>query len=983
MYKNGKLIRSISKAAYTMGVVFLIAGMLMSFVTQPVMAQEGTPPAEPPPAEEQPPVQITDVTTDVVPEGPAAPEVVQEPTEVVPPVEPTCLDSEKVQKCADGSEAAEVTAEDGTVSVLCADGAAPELVCPNAEPPAAPPQEEPPVEETTEPVVVPTEEPAIEDTTAPSPENTTTECSVELVSTCADGSPAAEDGTCADLSTPTLVCPAAPAADVPADTTCPDGAAQVLTCADGALPLEDGTCADLSTPTLVCPAAPAADVPTPDTSAPTVSTDAVVLADVPASDKGGIGECVNSGSSEKLSVNASFPFSQSGYVIDYVIVKSGSPNSQEGGQYCFPLERSTVDPYETTNGCYTATWNADGTSVLSVEKTGADGPSCKDISHVQVYGHKPPPEPEDLTVSGRCDVTSPTVTWVVNNPNNFAVDYSYSTDGGLNWNDTTAAPGNNTLPYTGTGQVMIRWDKGNSTDQASVESCAPDISGEAVINCDGATLTVTNSGNAAGTYSWELIQDGTTTVDSGTDVPIGAGSVQNINSSVDPLHQYQFSLNGELVGAPVTLGPCAPILDWDFAADCSSSSLSVTNTGDQSVEIHWAVVGPNAANSDSGSETIQPNGIPVVLFTGPGGSGKYNFFGGTSSEPTELGDPITVGACTLTPGISADCHNIQVSITSDGSATVDYKIYKNAEVTPIVEQTGVLLTTGPNTFNHAVDSQFGDTYKVVITDGQSQYEASATVEQICSLTPPRISWECRTLSAGFDQLWTINNPNDVEVCFTPTNGAGCTTIPAKSSTTITMPNGANSLGGCFTLAVGDNRETTNGVQACTEVVTSVLCTADQRVLGHDEPKCNAAGNGIVWSFHNTNAFAGTIIWSLDGGAQTGSLPIAAGAQVKFETAPLGSHMVIVYLQTAFGNSPTLNVPANITSCGKKEEKKPPEELYVPVGKPQALIPVTGLDLGSLLGSRFLMIQQLLINFGLVFLGIAMVLDGYTRKFKQE
>jgi hypothetical protein len=54
-----------------------------------------------------------------------------------------------------------------------------------------------------------------------------------------------------------------------------------------------------------------------------------------------------------------------------------------------------------------------------------------------------------------------------------------------------------------------------------------------------------------------------------------------------------------------------------------------------------------------------------------------------------------------------------------------------------------------------------------------------------------------------------------------------------------------------------------------------------------------------------------------------------------------------------------------------------------VGKPQALIPVTGADLNAEAAANMGLLQKLMTNFGLVFLGIAMMLDGYSRKLLRK
>ena len=1130
MYKNGKFMRKISKAAYTMGVVFLIAGMLMSFVTQPVMAQEGTPPVEPPPAEEQPPVQITDVATDVVPEGPAGPEVVVEPTQPPPPAEPTCLDSEKVQQCADGSDAAEVTAEDGTISILCSNGAAPELVCPAVEPPSNPGEGDGNSEEVvTQPTPIPTE-----------PEITDEPAATEVVPT--------EETTPVEVTET----PAAPAEQT--TVTCDGDVAPALTCADGTPAAEDGTCADLSTPAPVCPVQPAADLPAANNDLPAANCNpALITISHVCNNSGGYDFTITNGNSSDEQIKWKFDngqyqsswqtikkgktitvsTDQAGATTLYVMINaSGSPVKSDSASEVCPTHCDNVTlsfSQDFKSFTYTAISNGpaiswykvtfcdgssiDKTNVSGNLKTFTGGPYSSEIQDVYTHGGMCYPEihhectpPPTMTVNLAVNCSVATVT-VTDAPNN-NVTYTLTGPGGLSLNGSATLSGgvftiNGLSGAAGSYSVSVSSGSQNATASSSLkqEDCNSSLSAKLTVDCSNAHISVTNTGNKLGgntTYAWSFLAANSTNASGNKSFPNGTTSW---DQAVDgTAGTYSFTVDSI---APVTASlaelDCHSSLSSQLSVNCTTATITVTNSGNLqggNTSYNWSFNAANVTNSASGTKSF-PKGITSWNQTVDGSAGSYTFDVDGASQATAS---LSYQQCHPVANIAAftvGCDgNAHVSVTNTGntvggSSTVHVNLTGpsstlfDGDVTlPYSNDFGTSNTSGQYTLtvndgsgsnkvrNATFDNStcflgLGDCAR--FSDGGWAWDITATKlsntpSQDYYLVQGGVDAAHLGSPASFPVTVPVNNPGTYDVAYgsAPRTLTGqsitvsvhdqfcsqyelpepsVTAIPFETCSTqpaildvacfdinvqqayldyygqLTLTGGYTGDGGsgsftfapvtvagtthvCFDVSWPGIPPTTNKVTYSASITspTDLLqsssgyltwsrsgqgeCPTTQIVLGHDEPKCNAAGNGIVWSFHNTNAFDGTIVWSLDGGTQTGPLPIAAGVDMKFETAPLGSHKVNVTLNTDFG-SISLEVPANITSCGKKEEKKPPEELYVPVGKPQALIPVTGADLNAEAAAGMGLLQKLMTNFGLVFLGIAMMLDGYSRKLLRK
>jgi hypothetical protein len=196
---------------------------------------------------------------------------------------------------------------------------------------------------------------------------------------------------------------------------------------------------------------------------------------------------------------------------------------------------------------------------------------------------------------------------------------------------------------------------------------------------------------------------------------------------------------------------------------------------------------------------------------------------------------------------------------------------------------------------------------------------------------------------------------------------------------VPLLNGNNDTLRKFASLTGEEPWTQAGGTHVFDPSTEDVCEYDPARV---EVSCNPyVEQKLTWTIHNDNHYPVDYFWTWSISSEPGGLGnIAALSSGSFTTEFKPATMQIrlgslqFYIEPEDCNIPpkdkTPTQPPRITPTVKVKTVAPP------VVTPQILIPVTGVDLGSS-GSQ----QMTLVNLGLAFLGLGLVLNGFARTRK--
>jgi hypothetical protein len=194
---------------------------------------------------------------------------------------------------------------------------------------------------------------------------------------------------------------------------------------------------------------------------------------------------------------------------------------------------------------------------------------------------------------------------------------------------------------------------------------------------------------------------------------------------------------------------------------------------------------------------------------------------------------------------------------------------------------------------------------------------------------------------------------------------------------VPLLNGNNDTLRKFASLTGGEPWTTAGGTHVFDPETEYVCEYDPARV---DVSCNPyAERKLTWTIHNDNSYPVDYFWTWSISSEPGGMGnIAALSSGSFSTEFKPATMQIRLGSLQFNIVPEdCNIPPK-DETPTPPPYNPPKILTVapPVVTPEILIPVTGVDMGSS-GSQ----QMILVNLGLAFLGLGLVLNGLARTRK--
>ena len=1078
--KRFTIIRKLSRAAYTVGVVFLLAGMVLSAVAQPALAEAPLPTEQPPAQTEETQVVITDVPTEIIDNS------------VLPTAAPTNPGEEQVVP----TEEQPVPTEEQVVPTE-------EPAIPTEEP--ALPTEQPAVEP-TETAVVPTEETVVPSETPVEP-TATPEAPVVPVCTdgatpvlmCTDGAQPGEDGTCLDASTPALACPQASTEVAPSENpeqpaancsinsvsvtvgACnPDGSYKVNIINNNGVTewfrwkfdnndyvnwTQIGGNSNNKTKTVDAPSAGAHTItvqialksgnnyniqgerkwdlnkdcplPPPDiqdgpsygtptcnetgdsiafsvTNTNSFAVDFIYTLDTTPAQSGTLH--LSGGETDSTITSGSGVYTLSGY---FSITQGGQTNNNPSPKHPATVTSAACTPEPPTWSKSSLSFSNGGTAtcqVVSAEvcNTG-DGNMSGTSTWELYYSTSGNPKPSG---SGSL-VTSGTIPQLASKAC-FTIEYTSGIEQGnymFRALQETGHPGQGDL---WSNQLTVTQEC-NPDPPTTVNLLEPGLS-PACNNDHELTWTVTNPNDVTVTFHYgngATLEIAANSSNDGLVTDAGATLSGYFSAANTATVIYQDSTTASEAGPTCPVPPPALTSEPRLEKACDTTNggtiWTIYNDNSFAVVFEYNLDGVPGSLEISGDNSITLNGPATEHIL----SGRFTV---THDDITKVGPEVsaTSDLCPVPPADIANGPQLEkVCNLIEGGTTWTISNGNGFQVTFEYALDGVpgSLTLGANASNtldgpvgvHTLSGRFSVTNGIDTNYYPPTNEPAASMTSDACPAPsepiaPSIQTGCSYRGEDGPQVggaritWTVTNNNLFGVTFHPTwspanplDGSPID-IAASSSVTLLSPNGIYTLSGYFTATVNDHN-----IQVPVEgevSTTSQLCFVPRPLTVGNDPTCDATGTGIIWTATNTNDRAGTVVWTLDG-LLTNEIPAAAGETVHIITTPLGNHNMELYFTTGESRTETIIIPANIETCSTTPDKpvtnKPGKKvaaetvsLPVPVGRPQALIPVTGADLDAPVARTFGfgLLQQMMFNFGLVFLGMAFVLDGASRKMKK-
>ena len=433
------------------------------------------------------------------------------------------------------------------------------------------------------------------------------------------------------------------------------------------------------------------------------------------------------------------------------------------------------------------------------------------------------------------------------------------------------------------------------------------------------------------------------------------------------------------------------------------------NLGDEVVEIHWGA-----------RLSIRENGIDTQLDT----AGLDYYWYPWVCQPQETPTPVPFEKISLSSvcGFSGD-EQIQWKVSNPNSYPVDY----TWEVEGSSESGSGTASPGDSYFT--TDPGL----KTVQLFAKDELNDTATSTDACK-EDISVNYSCTENGV----LFTAFNPNDfaIELNFELDGVSGSASLPANGSSSVAVASpGAHTLNYNWTNGADSRSGSVSS--------PSDACKEQTPQPGRLSLSYLCVGDGLNWTVTNPNNFAVTFNWEETGGA-SGTDTVGANSSLTFFKSAVGTttlNLNYVILDEEFSNSlsngedycqtiptqtppPATNTPTPVvptttpvvpttTPGGQNPTQTPvvqnptatpvdqdptstpgspgltllqastptPEPTLAPPALSEAdavLIPVTGVDLTT--QGRVDFVKNLMLNLGLVFLGMAFISQGIVNKF---
>jgi len=537
---------------------------------------------------------------------------------------------------------------------------------------------------------------------------------------------------------------------------------------------------------------------------------------------------------------------------------------------------------------------------------------------------------EDVLLVAHLCVEPGVIRWTVTNPGTTAVAYTWSFDGGLVTGDGSVAGGQTATLYESSGDahtMLVTWDDGSDSDASLPDECSvptpPVLELSKICVDEGIQWSVTNTGETATDFTWSL--------DSGAETgsgSVGAGATVIVTTTAGGAHLLTVTWTEGSVSLESVAEECTeidpPLVISKICYEDGGIQWIVTNNSAIALPFTWNL----DSGANTGSSNAPANGSVVVLVSSGGvHTFSIEWLDGSStltSEEEECGGE-SVPDLSVSWICAEEDGTIQWRVSNPGidPVTFTWSLDGSTPVSLTVPGSGsVNVTTSTSVTSHEMEIVWPDGLGGEGT-ATAQSEAGVCTEQVTPTPTPDLTLSYRCVDERLQ--WTVRNSGSQTVNFVwdLDNGSqsGTGSVPAGGSTAFLV-----SSNGSHTVTVSwptpDPTRTISRIssrQACVPDIETPPVTPTPPVVFFTPTP------GVL-----ITTTPGVLVTTTPSIPVTGATPLA-----------------------------TVGVPGSTGSGG------------------QVLIPTTGADLtGFAFGLGAL--QTLFTNLGLLFLGFALVLHGLGR-----
>lgn len=508
----------------------------------------------------------------------------------------------------------------------------------------------------------------------------------------------------------------------------------------------------------------------------------------------------------------------------------------------------------------------------------------------------------DVYYNGRCDERPPlqltyvcqddgSALWTLANPNSVPVAYSYTVNGQPGGSGSLSARGSTTFTTPGGATVVVTFDNGvggSNTLTVTAEDCgAPELEPlmlDHSCTASGITWTVTNPNDEVVNIDWDL-DDGDET--GSLSVPAN-GSISVVSSpDTDSAHSLTVTWTGGSDTDTSTAGECSVeeavlVVLHECIDDTNTIQWQVRNTSSVDTTFTWTLDGgaQSAPVAIDAGETLD-----VTTSSAGAHTLVVTWSTGTATGTSEAG--FCVGEEPPVITLSHDCADEEGYIDwyatneSDEDVEVEWSLDGG-------EQIGTVTIAAGETVE--LYTSIGGEHTMQVTHSDGIVVTDTSEEDECGIPFLALTLDHACTASGI--TWTVTNPNGeaVDIDWNLDEGAqtgGPLTVPANGSITVVSTDDVENP---HSLTV------TWDEGSATDESDADECAIEEALL-EVLYACIDGTETIQWQVRNTGTGATTFRWSLDGGAQSALIPIAAGATVNVTTSSSGAHTLTITWDT--------------------------------------------------------------------------------------
>jgi len=482
-----------------------------------------------------------------------------------------------------------------------------------------------------------------------------------------------------------------------------------------------------------------------------------------------------------------------------------------------------------------------------------------------------------LVVRYACIEDTETIQWQVSNESTVDTTFTWSLDGGAQ-SAPVAIEAGETIDVTTSGSgdhtLMVSWPTGNSTSVTSEEGfCVGEEPPVISLSHDCADEDgyidwfATNDSDEDIDVEWSF-DDG----DQTGSVTIEAGETVLLHTSVGGEHTMQVTYNENIVVTDESEeGECGmPFFDLTLEHACTAAGITWTafNSNPVPVDIEWDLDGTQSG----GPLTVPANGSISVVSSPDTESAHVltiTYTGGAGfAEDESEADFCTVSEAVLEVLYACidGTETIQWQVRNTGTAATNFtwSLDGGAANASFIGAGQTINVTTSSSGEHTVAVTWSTG-----TDSVTSEEGFCTNEEPPAIT---LDHDCADEEGYIDWFATNDSDEDVEVEWSFDDGDQTGTVTIEAGDTVVL---YTSVGGEHTMQVTYDED----------IVVTDESEAEECGMPVIEPleisyACVLGENTLTWTVTNTNDFAVTFNWALDGGAWSTDLVVAANGSLS-------------------------------------------------------------------------------------------------------